>query len=159
MAEIRPPLDAIKSVGLVDGLTLEMVRGFDYLFMCFNESLRIESVVSHRVSQTVERDTTLEFDGKVIPLKKDCPISIFYPSVHKDPHQWPEPEVFEPERFSHSGKGDKKWLQTSDGQPRNPFAFTPWMGGKRVCLGKGLVETMLRFTIPLIYHHWELDFV
>ena len=86
MAEIRPPLDAIKGAGRVDGLTLEMVRDFDYLLMCFNESLRMESVVSHRVSQTVERDTTLEFDGKVIPLKKDCPISIFYPSVHKDPH-------------------------------------------------------------------------
>jgi len=33
------------------------------------------------------------------------------------------------------------------------------MGGKRVCLGKTFAETNIRFTIPLLYHHFEFSFV
>jgi cytochrome P450 len=29
------------------------------------------------------------------------------------------------------------------------------MGGKRVCLGKTFAETAVRFTLPLMYHHFD----
>lgn len=73
MAEIRPPLDAVKD-NLSDGMTLEMIGDFDYLFMCINESLRIESPISHRIFQSVEQDTQLVFGKYNIPLRKDSPI-------------------------------------------------------------------------------------
>jgi cytochrome P450 len=48
---------------------------------------------------------------------------------------------------------------TADGKPRNPLAFTPFMGGKRVCLGKTFAEVTVRFTLPLLYHHLNFEFV
>jgi cytochrome P450 len=54
---------------------------------------------------------------------------------------------------------DNEWLLTPDGKPRNPLAFTPFFGGKRVCLGKTFAEVTIRFTLPLIYHHLDFDFV
>ena len=33
------------------------------------------------------------------------------------------------------------------------------MGGKRVCLGKTFAETNIRFTIPLLFHHFDFKFV
>jgi cytochrome P450 len=59
-----------------------------------------------------------------------------------------------PERFDTSNP-DNKWLLTSDGKPRNPLAFTPFYGGKRICLGKSFAELAIRFTIPLLYFHCD----
>jgi cytochrome P450 len=62
-----------------------------------------------------------------------------------------------PERFDLKNK-ENKWILTSDGKPRNPLAFTAFMGGKRVCLGKTFAETNIRFTIPLIFHYFDFSF-
>jgi cytochrome P450 len=62
-----------------------------------------------------------------------------------------------PERFDHSIP-DNKWLLTADGKPRNPLAFTPFFGGKRICLGKSFAELAIRFTIPLLYFHFDFEF-
>lgn len=61
-----------------------------------------------------------------------------------------------PERFDSNGG---VWTLTADGKPRNPLAFTPFMGGKRVCLGKTFTEVTTRFTIPLLYYFFDFEFV
>jgi len=42
---------------------------------------------------------------------------------------------------------------------RDPLSFTPFMGGKRVCLGKTFAEVIIRFTIPILYHFFDFQFV
>jgi len=38
---------------------------------------------------------------------------------------------------------------------RNPLAFTPFTGGKRICVGKTFAEVLMKFTLPIIYHHFD----
>jgi len=38
------------------------------------------------------------------------------------------------------------------------LAFNPFLGGKRVCLGKTFAETVLKFTLPLFWHHFDIEF-
>ena len=52
---------------------------------------------------------------------------------------------------------DNIWLLAADGKPRSTFAFTPFFGGKRICLGKTFAEVTIRFTIPLIYYHVDFE--
>jgi cytochrome P450 len=33
------------------------------------------------------------------------------------------------------------------------------MGGKRICLGKTFAEVTVRFTVPLLFHHFDFEFV
>ncbi len=33
------------------------------------------------------------------------------------------------------------------------------MGGKRVCLGKTFAEVVIRYTIPILFHHFDFQFV
>ena len=73
-----------------------------------------------------------------------------------DPVQWPEPERYMPDRFDAK---DEKWSKTTEGNPRNPLSFTPFFGGKRVCLGKTFAEVTVRFTVPLIFHFLDFEFV
>ena len=37
--------------------------------------------------------------------------------------------------------------------------FNPFLGGKRVCLGKTFAETVIRFTVPLLYFHFDFEVV
>lgn len=78
--------------------------------------------------------------------------------IHHDPEQWVEPHVYQPARFDTSDP-DNKWTKTASGKDRDALAFTPFFGGKRICMGKTFAETTIRFTIPLIYHHLNLSFV
>ena len=48
---------------------------------------------------------------------------------------------------------------TTDGKMRNPMSFTPFMGGKRVCLGKTFAEVTIRFTLPLLFYYFDFEFV
>lgn len=77
--------------------------------------------------------------------------------IQHDPVQWPNPDEYRPERFDLKDP-DNKWTKTSDGKPRNPLAFTPFYGGKRICLGKTFAEVMVRFTLPLIFFHCDFAF-
>ena len=71
-----------------------------------------------------------------------------------DPIEWPEPRKFIPERFDPTSK----WFKRADGTNRNPQSFCPFLGGKRVCLGKTFAEVTVRFTLPLYFHYFEYEF-
>ena len=59
-----------------------------------------------------------------------------------------------PERFNPADELSRR----PDGGIRNPLAFNPFFGGHRVCLGKTFAEVVVRYTVPLLYHHFEFDF-
>ena len=54
-----------------------------------------------------------------------------------DERHWPDPERFDPERFTKAAKA-----------ARHPMAFIPFSGGPRMCLGLrfALVEIKVRLT-------------
>lgn len=81
--------------------------------------------------------------------------SINMQAIHEDPKEWPEPEKFIPERFD----SNSKWFKRADGSNRNPLAHTPFLGGKRVCLGKTFAEITVRFTLALYFWCFEFEFV
>lgn len=92
-----------------------------------------------------------------INLKKEMPFGINTRTIHHDPYQWIQPDIYNPERFNFKDPNNK-WTKTADDKPRNPLAFTPFLGGKRVCLGKTFAEVTIKFTVPILFHHVDLTF-
>jgi cytochrome P450 len=135
---------------IVEGLEYDTVMDFEYLHQCYYESLRIEPPISVSLHQTMSEDTYLTVNGEQVLFKKDQIYLILINEIHHDPIQWKEPHRYIPERFD-THDATNTWTQTSEGKPRNPLAFTPFSGGKRVCLGKTFAEVTIRFTVPLIY--------
>jgi len=76
-------------------------------------------------------------------------------SLHLDPEQWKEEERFVPDRFDPSSD----WYKKPDGQKHNPLTFNPFLGGKRICPGKTFAEIVVRFTIPMLYYHFDFKFL
>ena len=64
--------------------------------------------------------------------------------THRSPSQWIEPNKFIPERFDPRSP----YALTPSGQKRIPQAYIPFLGGKRVCLGKGFAERLAAMVIP-----------
>lgn len=68
--------------------------------------------------------------------------------IHMNPDQWREPERYIPERFN----PESPWylIPGSQTKKRHPMSFGPFLGGKRVCLGKTFAENVVKSILPLI---------
>ncbi|XP_054663789.1 ultra-long-chain fatty acid omega-hydroxylase isoform X2 [Grus americana] len=82
--------------------------------MCIKESLRLHPPVT-AVSRRCTEDIALR-DGRVIPKGIICLVSIY--GTHHNPDIWPEPQVYNPLRFS-----------PENSQGRSPLAFIPFSAG------------------------------
>mmetsp|Transcript_32639 Transcript_32639/g.31857 ORF Transcript_32639/g.31857 Transcript_32639/m.31857 type:complete len:109 (+) Transcript_32639:609-935(+) len=75
--------------------------------------------------------------------------------LHHNPDEWIEPAKYIPERFD----PESEYFLTPLGKKRHPMSFGPFLGGKRICLGKTFVETVSKITGPAILAHFDFDCV
>jgi cytochrome P450 len=96
-------------------------RSLGYTRMAVAESLRLfpPTPVFLRVARADDRLPT----GKVVRARANVLLSPYV--VQRDPGLYPDPERFDPERFGDGARGTR---------PR--FAYFPFAGGPRVCLGQ-----------------------
>ena len=90
---------------------------------------------------------TQEIDGLTIKAGEMMFIAIH--QLHHNEDQWGEDHhIFRPERFEKSQAH------------HHPMSFIPFLGGKRVCIGKTFAENSFKVVLPLILKAYkELEFV
>jgi cytochrome P450 len=109
--------------------TLDDLPQMPYARMVFQETMRLYPPVWTIARRNLNE---MEIDGHRIPA--DSIIMILPYITHRDPQFWPDPETFDPERFS---------PENSHNRPR--YAYFPFGGGARQCIGQNLAmhEAML----------------
>ena len=75
-------------------LTYESIVQMEYLDMVLNESQRLFPI-ANRVERMAKK--TVELNGVTIPKGTAIMIPVY--TLHRDPALWPDPEVFQPERY------------------------------------------------------------
>ncbi|NXD03116.1 CP4F4 protein, partial [Certhia familiaris] len=109
--------------------------------MCIKESLRLHPPVT-AVARRCTQDVPLR-DGRVIPKGVTCLMSIY--GTHHNPELWPEPEVFDPLRFSpENSKG------------RSPSSFIPFSAGPRNCIGQSFAMAEMKVAVALALSRFVL---
>jgi cytochrome P450 len=83
-----------------------------------------------------------QWGGHVIPAGSLILMSQWV--VHRDPRFWPEPARFDPAR----------WL--SEGASRPRYAYFPFGGGNRVCVGESFAWTEGILVLAVIAQRWRL---
>ncbi|XP_069676200.1 cytochrome P450 9e2-like [Periplaneta americana] len=113
-------------------LTYEALFGMKYLDMVVSETLRLYSPAA-AVDRLCVRKYTLKTDP---PIELKPGDNLFIPifGLHRDPKYYPDPERFDPERFSDENK-----------HKINPMAYLPFGVGPRICIGNrfALMEAKL----------------
>lgn len=113
-----------------------------YLQQVVYEVLRIES--SATISSDFYLTETCTIYDKV--FRSDSHIYVAIHRIHHNPDEWQEPGRFIPERFS----SESKYYLTPEGKRRSPMSFGPFLGGKRICLGKTFAENLAKALLPII---------
>jgi cytochrome P450 len=125
------------------------------LQQCINETLRLEPPAPASQSQNFIEDTWVNYGGndQKVLVKAHTQIMIQFDAIHHDANEWPEPFKWIPDRFDNQSK----WSLNKAGKPRNPLSFTPFMGGKRICLGKTFADVNMKLTVPLLLHSFSFE--
>ena len=74
-------------------------------------------------------------------------------SLCNNPNEWIEPKKFIPERFDESSE----FFLTPDGNKRNPYSFSPFLGGSRICIGKTFVEIISKLMLPTLLAKFNFE--
>jgi cytochrome P450 len=110
-------------------LTADDVSQLGYTTQVLREALRLCPPAAG-VGRLAVRD--IEVDGHRVEAGTLIAVGIY--ALHRDPELWPNPTVFDPDRFSaEQSKGRDRWH------------FIPFAGGSRSCIGEhfAMLETTL----------------
>jgi len=149
LAEITPVLHEIKH-DIRNNLEWEKIKDFEFTRNCFYETLRIAPPAPMSGTLCFLKDTTIQN----ITFKAGMAFWLNFTAMHHWPSEWQSPDEFSPDRFDIS----HRLFLRPDNTKRNPLAFTPFLGGKRICLGKNFAETAVRTAIPLLLFHFDFEF-
>lgn len=104
------------------------------------ESLRLYPPI-HIGNRVAKED--LEYDGYVIPAGRRVVYSIY--ATHRATEHWPEPDRFDPARFS---AGEKR------GRPA--YAYVPFGGGPRNCIGMAFAQVQAQTVLSRILQRYSI---
>jgi cytochrome P450 len=131
----RPTGSADPSTG--SGRSLERLT---YTRMVIDETLRLYPPTAMLARQNLEAD---EIGGYTIPAMSLITLAPYV--VHRSPEYWPDPERFDPERFS---------AENSAGRPK--FAYIPFAAGPRVCIGNSFSLMEMVYTFAMAAKRFNL---
>lgn len=120
--------------------TVADVPALSYTERVFQEALRLYPPAP-LVPRVVPVDEVL--GGYKMPARTLLTVSIL--NIHRHPDFWPDPETFDPDRFT---------PENSHGRHR--FAFMPFGGGPRLCIGNNFAMMEGTLLLALMAQHYEL---
>nr|XP_050863221.1 cytochrome P450 4C1-like isoform X1 [Vespula vulgaris] len=124
-------------------LTILELQKLSYLEMCIKESLRLYPSV-HAIFRHISQD--LQLKNYLIPTGAICHVNIH--SIHRNPKYWPNPNVFNPDRFlPENMKG------------RNLYSYIPFSAGSRNCIGQKYAMLELKIMVAHILHNFYVESV
>src|SRR5438445_3170181 len=114
-----------------------------YLEMVLSESMRLHPpawAIGRRAREAVPLGKYELREGEAVVMSQWV--------VHRDPDLWADPLRFDPERFEPALKG-----------ARHRFAYFPFGGGPRVCIGDGFAWLAGTLLVATIAQRWRLELV
>jgi cytochrome P450 len=111
-----------------------------YTRMVLEEALRLYPP-AHTIARTAVKEDWI--GGVRIPPGAAVFISIY--ATHRNPTLWPEPERFDPERFAPDAAAR-----------RHRFAYLPFGGGPRICIGNGFAMAEAQVILATIAQRYRL---
>ena len=121
--------------------SVDDLPALDYTRRVFDEALRLYPPAWLITRKCIRKD---EIGGYRIPAGSLVVIGVS--AMHHHPGFWPEPDAFDPDRF------------TPERSAQRPnFAYLPFGGGPRLCIGKPFALTEAPLILAAIYQRYRLE--
>lgn len=114
-----------------------------YCSLVFQETIRL-----YPAAWAVGRELTEECEHKGFVLPAGSTVLLVQYLTHRNPRYWNQPAAFQPERF----------LPEQSAQ-RHPFAYFPFGGGSRTCIGSNLAKLEAQLILPLLLQRFKMSAV
>ena len=124
-------------------LEYDDLKELKYTQWCIKEAMRLYPPVYFIFRRAAE---DIELDGHAIPSGMSIGINIRV--IHRHPDTWENPDEFDPLRF-----------QPSNCEGRDPYAYIPFSGGQRNCIGQNFALNEERVVIASIVNRFKLSLV
>lgn len=124
-----------------NNMNYEALNEMDYLEQCINEALRKYPPAAN--TQRVAREDYAVPNTDIV-LEKETPVIIPIYGIHHDPEIYPEPEKFDPDRFS-----------SEEVAKRHQFSFLPFGEGPRICIGLRFAIIEIKIALVKILTNFE----
>jgi cytochrome P450 len=121
-------------------LTLESLKQMEYLEQVLKEVLRILPPVGGGFREVIQ---TCEINSYTI--LKGWSVLYEIGRTHQNPHLYPDPNHFDPDRFAPLTGSEKA----------KPFSYVPFGGGIRECLGKEFARLEMKIFAALLLRNAE----
>ncbi|CAL1277726.1 unnamed protein product [Larinioides sclopetarius] len=123
-------------------LTYETVQNMKYLDNVISETLRIFPPLV-RLERYADADYKLL--GLDVTIPKNSCINIPVYAMHRDPNYFPDPERFDPDRFTAEEKAK-----------RDPFTYIPFGAGPRNCIGMRFALLEIKVCLSYILGNFKI---
>jgi cytochrome P450 len=101
---------------------------------------------------TIERNTLADDEVCGVPVEAGSMVAIPPYLVHRHPEFWPDPAAFDPRRFL----GDDQ-ASTHAGPTRHRYAYIPFGGGRRACVGASFAELETVLVLATVARRYRLE--
>lgn len=127
-------------------VTYESLKSMNYLEQVLNETMRMTPPLGVHMKACTEEITLTGSDGLKCHLKPGDLAFISSAGLHMDSKYWPEPEVFNPDRFSAENQVG-----------RSKYVFFPFGEGPRMCLGMRFAMVMIKLLTAALITNYSLE--
>eukprot|EP00753_Platysulcus_tardus_P012150 PLAT3341.7.p2 GENE.PLAT3341.7~~PLAT3341.7.p2 ORF type:complete len:190 (-),score=64.06 PLAT3341.7:75-563(-) len=127
-----------------DELPYDELTELKYLTMVVMETLRLHPI-GVGSARRLPKGTKLRED---VVLEEETVCLVLHRALHMNPDEWPEPDKFDPERFS-----------AEQSSKRHRFSYQPFSAGPQDCLGRALAWVELRYVLSLLLPVLKFDLV
>lgn len=132
-------------------LAIENLNDLSYLHNVISETLRLQPSVDASSGIALTEETKL---GDYT-FRTDSILLVNIYQLHHNEKEWQQHDKFIPERFDPSSE----FYLTPSGKKRHPMSYGPFLGGKRICLGKTFAENIGKCVLPIILMQLDFNFV
>ncbi|EZA52917.1 Cytochrome P450 4C1, partial [Ooceraea biroi] len=122
-------------------LTMAALQNMTYLERCLKETIRLYPSV-YFIFRKLTEDVMMQ--SYIVPVGTQVHVDILH--RHKNPEFWPNPEVFDPDRFLPELVQDP-----------HPFAYIPFSAGSRNCIGQRFAMMEMKTVISTLVHNYYLE--
>ncbi|XP_033107045.1 cytochrome P450 3A24-like [Anneissia japonica] len=123
-----------------ENLEYDIISKMVYLDQIIQEALRM-----YPPAPTTDRLCSKTWTNGKLTIDKGTVVMIPIYSLHHNPDLWPEPEKFNPDRFTKEEK-----------EKRHPMAWIPFGHGPRNCIGMRFALLVVKFALTSIFQKYKV---